>query len=292
MCHIRNGDFQAARQALLEGLEIAIRIGSHFSQVWASWLLADLLRWQGEYELALQYGQSALEIALALEEFMPFLVVPPLGTLGTIYLDLSEQFKDKVSELHNHALRLLESPTATQTGGTAWADLGFCALALGDLVLASEVFDKGLHVPTMFTLIEQPRLLAGAALLACARGEFDQALRLAEEAYAYATERRMRHVLPLTSLTIGKIRVARGELEAGSQEFDGAESGALALGLRPLAWQAQAAAGDALAAAGQKQSALEKRTAAQALVIEIADQISDTDLRFTYRRSALAKVWG
>jgi len=31
---------------------------------------------------------------------------------------------------------------------------------------------------------------------------------------------------------------------------------------------------------------------AQALVIEIADQISDTDLRFTYRRSALAKVWG
>jgi len=53
--------FSAARQALLEGLEIAIRIGSHFSQVWASWLLADLLRWQGEYELALQNGNLPLK---------------------------------------------------------------------------------------------------------------------------------------------------------------------------------------------------------------------------------------
>lgn len=291
-CYIRNGDFQAARQALLEGLEIAIRIGSIFSQAWAGWILAELLRSLGEYEQALQYGQAALEAALPLEEFMPFLVVPPLGTLGSIYLDLSVQFKDKINELHHHALRLLESPAATMSGGTAWADLGFCALAQGDLVLAGEMFDKGLHVPTMFTLVEQPRHLVGAALLACARGELDLASRLAGEAQAYAAERQMHHLLPLAALTVGKIRIACGELTAGLQAYMDAESSALGLGMRPLAWQAMAAAGDALEAAGQNEPAMEKRTAAQSLVIEIADQISDPDLRLIYRRSALAKVLG
>jgi class 3 adenylate cyclase/tetratricopeptide (TPR) repeat protein len=291
-CYIRIGDFLAARQALLEGLEIATRIGSLFSQTWAAWSLADLLRLQGEYEAALHYGQAAIETALPLEPFMPFLVVPPLGTLGSIYLDISEQFKDKINQLHQHALRLLESPAATMSGGTAWADLGFCALAQGNLSLAGEVFDKGLHIPTMFTLVEQPRLLAGAALLACVQGEFDQALRMAQDAHTFATERCMRHILPLTWLTLGKIRVARGELESSLEAFVEAELAAMTLGLRPWAWQIMAAAGNALAEAGQNKPAHEKRNAAQALVIEIADQISDPDLRNAYQRSTLAKIWG
>jgi tetratricopeptide (TPR) repeat protein len=291
LCYIRDGEFQAAHQVLLEGLELADRIGSLFSKVWAGWILADLLLWQGEYEMALLYGQAALEAALPIESFMPFLVVPPLGALGMIYLELSENFTDMVSELHQHALRLLESPGATMTGGTAWADLGFCALAQGNLALASQVFDKGLHVPTMFTLIEQPRLLAGAALLACQHGDLDHALSLAQEADSYATQRRMRHLLPLTSLTLGKINAARGELDSAGQAFQKAESEARSMGMRPLAWQAMAAAGDALAAANQIEPALLKRTAAQALVIEIADQISDLDLQHRYRKSALAKIW-
>lgn len=66
----------------------------------------------------------------------------------------------------------------------------------------------------------------------------------------------------------------------------------LSQGIRPLVWQALAAAGEALAAIGQEKPSLEMFTAAQAIVIEIADQIGDADLRLAYRRDALAKIWG
>ena len=90
---------------------------------------------------------------------MPFMVVPPLGSLGTAYLNISDQFRDEVSKFHRHALRLLESPAGTMTGGAAWADLGFCALTLDDLELAGDVFQKGLNHPSLFILLERIILL-------------------------------------------------------------------------------------------------------------------------------------
>lgn len=119
------------------------------------------------------------------------------------------------------------------SGGTAWADVGFCAIAIGDLELAEDVFQKGLQYPTMFMLLELPRHLAGAALLALARDQLDEAEHLADKGRASAEERRMRHMYPLTALAQGRVRLARGELESSLAHFQQAESEALSLGMRP-----------------------------------------------------------
>jgi class 3 adenylate cyclase/tetratricopeptide (TPR) repeat protein len=290
MCAIRNGEFERARADLDEGLRIAQKIGSTGPQIFGNWMAGEMAHWQGDYEQALAYGGQALEQALPLEEFMPWMVVPTLGSLGSAYLDISDQFRDRISDFHQHALRLMEAPGGQMTGGTAWADLGFCAVALGDLELADEVFQKGLNYPTMFMYVEKPRLLAGSALLALTRGESDEASRLAEEALAFAQEKEMRHMYPLTHLTIGKVQASQGEVDAALASFGRAEEKAMALNMRPYVWRSQVAAAESLELAGRTEEAQVKRDSARAMVQDISGMFTDEELRSTYLTSALDKV--
>jgi tetratricopeptide (TPR) repeat protein len=218
------------------------------------------------------------------------MVVPTLGSLGSAYLDISDQFSDRISEFHQHALRLMEAPGGNMTGGTAWADLGLCAVTIGDLEMADEVFHKGLNYPTMFMYVEKARLLAGSALLALARGESDEAHRLAKEALAYAQEKGMRNMYPLTYLTIGKAQARQGELDAALESFERAEEEAMGLNMRPYVWQSRVAAAESLESAGRTEEAQVKRDGARAMIEEISDLIEDEELRSTYLKSALDKV--
>lgn len=221
---------------------------------------------------------------------MPFLTVQPLGALGATYLEISPAFVDRVAEFHRHALRLLESPMAAMGGGTAWADLGWCALTLGDMDIASESFEKGMNYPSMFMRLEMPRYLAGAALLASNQGHLDAALHRAEEACVYAEDHSMRHMVPLVRLVMGRILAARGAHGAALEQL--ARSAALAadLRLRPVVWQAHAAAAQSLAAMGRHAAADVQRQAARAVVDDIAATITDGTLRAAYRASALASA--
>jgi ATP/maltotriose-dependent transcriptional regulator MalT len=223
------------------------------------------------------------------EQFMPFMVVPPLGSLGTAYLNISEQFRDEVSKFHRHALRLLESPGGAMAGGTAWADLGFCALRLGDTELAEDVFQKGLNHPSLFILLERARLLSGSALLALDRGELEEAARLAAEAQAFAQENQMHHLLPLTHLTQGKVFAAQDDVEAALSAFEQSEAGAKALNMRPYVWQAQLAAAELQEAAGRTGEAGVKRAEAGQVIQEIAGLLEDENLRQAYLKS-MSKV--
>jgi len=290
MCYIRNGDFEAARLALGEGLQIATRIGSHTSIVLANWLLAEIARWQGDYEQALDCGRKAVEVALPLEQYLPYLVVPGLGSFGSIYLEISAHFIEKVLELHKHALRLLETPTGAMTGGTAWAEIGHCAIVVGDFELAAEAFEKGLNYPTMFSLLERPRHLAGAGLLACAQGKLDEAMSLVEQAQVYARERGMRYLYPLTALAAGQVHLARNEPEQGLSAFEQAEAEARGMNMRPLLWQACNWAAQLLAVTGRKAQAQAKRDQARAMVEEIAALFQDEELRLAYQQNAIARI--
>jgi tetratricopeptide (TPR) repeat protein len=287
--HIRNGDFATARQVLMAGVEIAALIGASFPLIDGSWLLAEISRLEGNYELALEHAKLAVEAALPLEAFTPFQVVVPLSILGSIYLEISPKFSDKVSEIHRHALRLLESPVGAIAGGIAWADLGFCAMTLGDFEIAEDSIQKGLNYPTIFSLMERPRLLAGAALLALRKGEIWEARHLIDEARVYTDERTMKHVRPLISLIAGKVYRALAEVEKSLQLFEAAEAEALTMNMRPIVWQARAAAAGLLEASGQHEAAGARSDAALAMVKEIASLFRDPDLRAAYLDNVMEK---
>jgi ATP/maltotriose-dependent transcriptional regulator MalT len=218
------------------------------------------------------------------------MIVPPLGTVGTVYVEISPKFVDKVAEFHLHALRLLENPAGALTGGTAWAQLGFCALILGDLETAEEVLQKGLNYPTMFTLLERPRLLASSALLACVQNNLEEAAELATQAHEYAQDRQMHHILPFTALTMGQVQQVCGETEACLEACRLAESRALKLGMRPIVWQARATAADALAAAGRGEEAEAERSAARLVVQEIADLFVEEAFREAFLQNATEQI--
>ncbi len=285
VCQVRKGDLDAAQQLAQEGLEIADRIGALVPQVYGNWLLGEIHRWRGEYEQALAYGQLSAQSALPLEPFMPSITVQPLGALALAYLEISGKYTEQVASVHEHALRLLENPAGMMGGGTAWADLGWCSLGVGDLEAAEEAFQKGLNHPSMFMLLERPRYLAGLAQLALVRGNTEEALHQAEEALGYAEERGMRHLYPLLALVAGRVLAARGEAGQALSQFERAEQLALEMKMRPVVWQAQVGAAQVLSATGHQQEAGASLEKAREMIQEIAGLFQEETLRAGFLES-------
>jgi ATP/maltotriose-dependent transcriptional regulator MalT len=208
--------------------------------------------------------------------------VQALGVAGSVLVEINGRLTDQAAELHRHALRLLESPGGAAGGATAWADLGWCALTVGDRDIAAEVFEKGLNYPSMFMQLERPRHLAGLALLMLERGDLDDAERLADEACAYVQEREMRYCYPLVHWVNGQVQTSAGNHVGALEQFDVAERWAFELGFRPLLWQTKVAVARSLAALGQSEAAGQELAEARVIIDKIADLFQDTGLRQAY----------
>jgi hypothetical protein len=100
----------------------------------------------------------------------------------------------------------------------------------------------------------------------------------------------MRYHYPLTALVEGQVLAARGEHERGLEALERAEKEALALGMRPIVWQARLARSSALAAVEQMDRARQERAAARAIVQEIAGLFKEETLREAYLQSTLPKM--
>jgi class 3 adenylate cyclase/tetratricopeptide (TPR) repeat protein len=286
LIHIRDGDFERARATLAEGLQLAQRIGAVNSIADAFWLMARIAYLRGEYEVALAAGERSREAAAPLEEFMPFYLAHALALLDVTYLEISPSFADQAAQFHDHALRLLEMPVGAIGGGAAWADLGWRALMLNDLDVAAATFTRGLNYPTMMMNVEKPRYLAGMALLHSSRGEDEPAERLAREAFAFAEQYGLRHLVPPVRLTAGRVLAAAGRHEEALVQFAIAEEAARDMEQRPLLWQTLAAAGRSLTALGRNLEAADKEDQTRAVLNDIAGLFEDEEMRAAFRESA------
>lgn len=286
LTHIRNGDLDAALDSAREGVRIARRIGSINCIGDGEWIAAETLRSRGEYEEALAAGQRSLEAVRPMESFMPFYVVHPLSALGSTYIEISGRFTDKVAELHRHALSLLESPVGAIAGGSAWADLGWCALSVGDAEMAGELFGKGLNYPTMMMKVERPRHLAGMATVQLMNGNLDEAHRLAQEACVFTEANRMKHLYSLTRLTLGRVLAAGGHHEAALIELGRAEKVAREMMLRPMLWQTLIKSAHSCKALGRTEESARAAADAETVIDVIAGLFDDDELRTAFRQNA------
>ena len=290
--HVRNGNLDLALETAQEGIRIARRIDAVFCIATGEWRAAEIYRARGEYEATLAAAQRSLDAAMPLESFLPFLMVHPLGTLGSTYLEISPRFTDKIAEFHRYALHLLELPAGAMGGGNAWADLGWCAMTLGDVELADQMFEKGLTYPTIMMRVERPRYLAGAALIRLKRGDVAGARLLAEEACAFVREHGMKNWEPLVHLTLGRILATENRHEAALIQYEQAEQSARAMRLRPVLQQIQAASARSLAALGRSAEAGRAASEATGTTQAIANLFEDEQLRSAYLEGAAMILTG
>ncbi len=278
-CDLRDGQVQAARRNLEEAWGIAELINSIYARAFSGWGLSACYQSLGLYEQALRITEPLLQDVLPIESMMPFVAVPVLGIVGSLYLEISLQYHDQAIALHGHALRLLETPGGGMMGGPAWADLGSCAIAAGDLEIAEQTLFQGLSQPNAFALLERPRTLCGMAALVLARNDPQAALVQAEDALAVAWQYGMRNQEPLAFLTRGRVQLALGKAEQARADFEQAASLAEALGFRPLLWQARLELGNLLAATGVVNEAQANLDRARQVIDEIAGDFQSEDLR-------------
>jgi len=133
---IRNGELEKAQQSAQESFDIAQKIGYSESQWQASYSMGLIARMKGEYEQAINHSQNAIEIGQMLGA--GFTLMLPMCTLGTTFLDISQENFNQALGLHMEALKFVDQPFGFAWGSIAWLEAGFCLLSNGDLDQADE----------------------------------------------------------------------------------------------------------------------------------------------------------
>lgn len=288
--YVRNGDLNTAYRLAEEGTRIAVRIGATLSTVFGGWAQGEIARARGEYERALEGYRQSLGAARPMQGFVPWLAILSLGGLGATDIEISEKLSDRAAEYHAEALALLGSAMGVPGGGSAWADIGFCAMAVGNFDKAGEVFQMGLTAPTVMGLLYKPRYLVGSALIALHKRDFETAEKQLEQARAFSEERGMKHMYPEIALAAAQLDVALGNLDHALEQYARAETQATAMQMRPAIWRARAGAAHVFAAQGKTAQAEDKDKSARAMIQEIADLFTDQGLREMFTTSAISKV--
>jgi class 3 adenylate cyclase/tetratricopeptide (TPR) repeat protein len=286
--HVRNGDFEAAQEAAETGIEIARRIGALAPEEFGLRNLALIAQQRGEYETAINTLRQFRDVAQKRDSVWS--VVEALCETASAYLDISPAFIDRITGYHDEALELLEHPAGAMMGASAWAELGYCMQTIGNLDEASELFEKGLTIPTITGNLERPRLLIGSALLALSRNDTAGAERLLGEARALIQQHSLENNYPLLLNAEAKLRQASGDLEEALALLSRAEELAREMGLRPLVWRSSAAAAAILNELGRESEAEEKRRSAQVMIEEIAGLFEDPSLSQKFLDNAQSHI--
>ena len=286
--HLRDGDLDAATQTAQSAANIAGHIGAAEQEAYAHITLGQVSWLRGDYQRAISHYDEALRAGRT--SGLPFLQVAALCGLGTTHMDISSGLIEKTIRFHSEALELLEQPLGTVTGGMAWADLGFCVLATGNIEQAGDFFQKGLTTPTAFKFLARPMLLVGSAFVALGRQDTGAAAALVHEAREFSEERAMKHFFPLVALAEANVSLASGDTGRALESFNRAERLAREMNMRPLLWQACAGAAEVLDKLGRQGESTEKRSGALSAVHEIAGLFEDQNLRSMYLEDALKKL--
>jgi tetratricopeptide (TPR) repeat protein len=138
----------------------------------------------------------------------------------------------------------------------------------------------------MYMFVERPRLLAGRALVLYAKGDGEKALAAAKEGLAFVEEKKMRHMMSLVNLALGRIYAGLERHDEALAALRNALEAAEALGMRPDKVRALHSMAGVLEQTGRADEAAASRTQARQMIEEIAAGFEDETLRQAYLESA------
>jgi class 3 adenylate cyclase/tetratricopeptide (TPR) repeat protein len=288
--HLMRGEIDRALEYLERGLEISTKINTVFNLIIGNYLRGWIAMERGEYDVARASFEGSHRASAPLEQFVPMMFVIALAGEGSVYSAISPALADKAREFHDKALELLSQPAGIPGGGSAFPEIGFAALARGDLALAQDLFAKGANVPSILRNVMRPRSYVGTAMTLVAQGQADLAEPYIQQAREFLEARATRNFEPMVALAAGRVALARGDLDQALRESNRAEYYASEMNFRPYLWQARALAARVLTAQGQPDQAAARREQAHTVVDEIAARLSDESWRKLFLENALAQI--
>jgi len=231
--HLVNGDFEKSYKLAKEGANIGSRIGAGQGEAAGRMVQMLIARMQGRYDEALEVGGQALSISQA--SGLTYIEAAVAALLGAVELDINPERVNATAQLHQLSLEAIEKPLGSAMGAMAWAEVGFCALNLGNPEEANKNFDNGLNISTATKILAKPQLLMGKGMLKMMDGDIPGALGIIDEVQEFADSIGMKHYAPFFGLMRGMMHGAAGDPESALDSLTESKSLALKLGMLPTA---------------------------------------------------------
>ena len=269
-----------------ESLAISREIGWRAGEAYALWSYHGLvLGAAGEYATALPSARRALTIARDIDHAQ--WILGARYTLGALHAELGD-FVTAGEELRA-ALALSQEITSPLWVRIAAGTLTSALVEGGRHDEAQAVLDEYLSQDIPMTTLAGRILWASAADLALTTGDAERALQLADRLIQTLPGTASRPI-PRLELLRGQALTALGRHAEAEQALQAAHETAEWSRARPLQWRILAARGRLAEAQGNPTEAERVRTAAHALVAELAAAIPDEELRAVFRAHALQQI--
>jgi tetratricopeptide (TPR) repeat protein len=234
---LREGDVGAALDAMLKSEEALVRYDEFLLPL--IWVSAATLLWcRGDLEPALHYIERARESAAA--RGMTYFTAAACATSAWIYATLG--LAEEAEVIRRRAIEDVRSPIGGFVSSTVWADLGFAALALGDMEGAADAFEEELGASSATKFWEMPRLLVGHALVQAANGEVAEAHASLDEAERFLREKEVRVFDAHLAHGRAEVLIAEGKPDEAAVRLAEALEAAEAAGWRVFSVQLAASA--------------------------------------------------
>ena len=222
VCHLCNGDVEAAMAAVERGMEIAQRIGDHSSEAYAAVFQGKAAMVRGYFDEALALFRRVMAAADATG--IPYAQAFGLCVTGTCYKQIGGEMIGRALEYHTRTLEMMELPTGTTLGAWLWAEIGHCALAAGKVEDAEVLFHKALTDQTMPMHLVRPSALLGEIEISLTEGRLDDASVAYATVEEYVTSREMRDYYAHLPYTAAQIAAACGDHDEALARLTEAEA--------------------------------------------------------------------
>jgi len=286
------GEFNRAKENLSKALELAEKVGGIPGIVLKLWALSIVLAGNGEYNDAISTGQRCLQ--LARDSGLWSEVCIGLNCLGWIYHDLSSI--ELALRYNNEAIEVARAHQKSLAWGGvphALLNLGMDYLYKHDYENAEKYFKEvsGLwHQHPGAWWRPETRILLGRGEIALAKGDYTQALKLAEDPLAIFEKAHAKKYIAKGLKLKAEALAKMGNLREAIELMQNALKRAQQVGNPPLLWQIHYSLGLLLEEYGDSQKANEHHAEAIAIIERTASKLNDASLKNALLTALLTKA--
>ena len=265
-----------------EALKVADEIGAISEKIWAHWTYALYFIVQGEYGQALKMAQAGVGLAADIQHGE--WVVATQFALGMLYAELCayELAREQLETVLELALQL-RSPQWVYLASGALAG---AQLLVEDFAATQRCLEAVVSRQTSMDTLGKRYCWVRRAELALGQGDPETALEIIERLIGSAPGPRQGAVVTYLWQLKAEALVARGHLENVETLMHAAINQARLSGERFLLWRLYASLGRYYHASAQPRAATEAICQAEKLIVALATNIPDEQLKQTFMKGA------